>query len=171
MDPLVVSSATPWSCGLACLESLAREQGATFDQASFIEQHRGRFPAWQAMPGVTKLDLSKLGKSWILRWDVYDLARELGLAGGLTEFKLRGPLGNFLAQPGRSAFAVLRRYQEEGDSRTHAHAVRILACTAESLEIMDPGRQRPGRRLSLSWDDFRLWEPFVFGMGPAPVKV
>jgi hypothetical protein len=163
----VVSSVTPWSCGLACLESLASERGVGFAQASFIGQQRARFPDWQTMPGITKLDLSKLGGAWVLRWDVYDIAREFGLAGSLTEFKTRPPMEAFLQRPGNAVFALLKRYQEEGDSRTHAHAVRIAASQGQQLQIMDPGRQRPGRLVSLDWDVFRAWEPLVFGISPA----
>jgi hypothetical protein len=160
----VVSSATPYACGLACLESLARERGAAFDHAAFIMEQGSRFPGWDRMPGVTRLDISQVGGIWTLRWDLYDLARELGLARSLSEFRTRPPLEAFLGRVGSSAFAVLKRYPEADDGFTHAHAVRIVRSEGPDLAVMDPGRRLPGRIRELCWEEFRGWEPRVFGM-------
>jgi hypothetical protein len=160
----VVSSATPYACGLACLESLARERGVAFDHTAFIAREGKRFRGWDRMPGLTRLDIAKVGTVWTLRWDLYDLARELGLASKLTEFTTRRPLEAFLLRPGTAAFALLQRYPEQGDPCTHAHAVRILGSQDGALLIMDPGRKLPAQMRVLDWEQFRAWEPRVFGM-------
>lgn len=161
----VVSSATEWSCGLACLESLARERGLPFSQADLIARFRERYPLWKEKPGACGLHIRVLGREqWLIEWELLDLARHLGLASGARLLPDAGSLRRRLAGVDAAVLALTRRSRQEGSLTELNHAFRVLEADAAGLEVMDPGRRGGGRRERLAWADFLALEPLVFDL-------
>lgn len=164
-----VPSVTEWSCGLACLESLARERGLAFSQSDVIARHRERYPLWREKPGACALTLKLLSKGhWLIEWELMDLARHLGLAHGVRLLRDRDALRRSLADPSQAAIALTRRSWEGGRCTELNHALRVLDADGTGPTVMDPGRRLGGRVERLEWGAFLRMEPLVFGLELSP---
>lgn len=163
-DTRLVASATEWSCGLACLESIARERGAAFDQAAVIERFRDRYPLWKDKPGACGLHIRVLGRDhWLIEWELLDLARELGLAAGTVLLRDPSAIAAHRAA-GLPVLALTRRSVEGGAVIELNHAVRVVGCGDDGPGLMDPGRRLGPRIIRVPWKGFLDLEPLVFGL-------
>lgn len=158
-----VASATEWSCGLACLESIARERGLVLDQLELIQRFGERYPLWKEKPGACAFHIRVLSREhWLVEWELLDLARHLGLASGTLLLKDPAAVATHLAS-GQAVLALTRRSMEAGIVTELNHALRVLAVTEDGLRVMDPGRRGPGRMEALNWAAFQALEPLLLG--------
>lgn len=158
-----VASATEWSCGLACLESIAQERGQVLDQRELIQDFGDRYPLWKEKPGACGFHIRVLSREhWLIEWELLDLARHLGLASGTVLLKDPAAVAAHLAS-GQPVLALTRRSVEAGQVTELNHALRVLGLTEQGLWVMDPGRQGTGRVEVLDGAAFQALEPLLLG--------
>jgi hypothetical protein len=152
-----VCAITKYSCALACVESILKDQGISLTQQQMLDRFAGSFPRWQEHPGILE------GKD-------YDPL--FNLAGLPVNICVPAKFADTIDIINDHSFvgAILGTSRLWRDSTKteliHCfHAFRILAADNSSLTVMDPVlHPGPVCIRKFSWDDVRQFEaqPLAF---------
>jgi hypothetical protein len=149
--PALICSITPFSCALACIESILADNGVKTTQQEMLNCLGKFFPEWQAQPGgvsAAKFEMvfAKLGfpVTKIVATTKAEITAEMASA--------------------ETVGAILCTFKYWTDStkqalKNHDHATRLICASPNGVIIMDPQIcPDPGILMHLSWDELQAFE-------------
>lgn len=129
MTATLVAQHTPYSCPLACIESILSSNGIDYPQAKMLQQLESEFPEWEKHPGKAGPD---------------DFPRFFESAGLRVEMLIPDTVGESRELLRDSVGAIMSRakcWRNGGSGRElvdNWHAVRVLAIGPTDIVVMNP---------------------------------
>lgn len=147
----VVSAETPFSCAVACVESLLRHLGRPMTQPEMFARFANHFPAWQKQEGII------------------DHPTEFDRLLNLTGFgprRFASSAADLLSafDPARGGFVFTQKFYDENGPPLSlcdkGHCLRILKVSQDFIWLMDPLRKpAPAVVGCFPWSEYHRWEP------------
>jgi hypothetical protein len=146
-----VSAETLFSCFLAAVESLARDQKIAKTQPQMLAEYAAHFPKWQNQPGY--IHDSKEAEA---------LLKLVGFMNPIAYVRTPGEtVMRFDTRKGAFVFTKTF-YDEHGNLSDLSHALRLLEANRRGLILMNPRRSpAPGTIECYSWSEFVKWRAIV----------
>ncbi|MFZ2639842.1 MAG: hypothetical protein WA117_02560 [Verrucomicrobiia bacterium] len=129
---VIVPQITCYTCVLACLESVLKDQGISFSQEGLIEKFPAACQKGTAIEGA--VDFSKLT----------DLVKELGFnccIADLTKQRVANRFPLLLLEARKQidgGYLLATRHWKKGDNQKHCVRLKGVACSGDGIEVMNP---------------------------------
>ena len=126
----LVDQHTPFSCALACIESILRENGVIFSQKQMLEGLAKDFPDWKDAPG--KIAPGDFEKVFATAGFPIDMSMPENPQDSINRFP--GCCGAIIGCEKHWVIENCSRILEP-----NYHAVRLLQPSCDGFEVMNPG--------------------------------
>jgi hypothetical protein len=148
--PELESAINQYSCALACLVSLARDNGVVTTQATLIKTYAPQITKWAKEPGLLNV-VELFGFLRVL----LNTKRHI-----ITDEK--DVIIDLLKQPDTiGGFVITKKYWDEnGNLADYNHCKRITGFCGDGLELMNPKQGDLADIVAWKWDALGLWKAY-----------
>jgi hypothetical protein len=147
----LICAKTLYSCGLACIESILKDNGLDFEQETMLSEYSDHFPKWAEHLGILSItDYKKIFELVGLPVDV------------VLPDKFRDSIELMQKDDLVGAILTTRKFWKDSTKTEMMdlfHALRLISADSRGVTVMNPAQcPTPAQIWSFPWEDVAKFE-------------